>query len=227
VALSQNEERVILVDGDLRKPQVHNQFGLENCVGLRELFVSPTNDISCMIQAVNSQKLAVLASGGIPPNPAELLISHMMRKILDTLNQEFGVIVVDAPPVLAITDAATLALLMDGVILVAKPGKTRRVELKQALQQLRAVGAPVLGLVLNAVNPSNSRYGYYYSTYYSRYAHYYSERPRLKGLFGGLAKRKKRSSARQPEVIATHGEAVVKPEPLVPEPEVKATEVEE
>jgi Mrp family chromosome partitioning ATPase len=80
---------------------------------------------------------------------------------------------VDTPPLLTVTDAAALATGMDGVILVVKPGVTKLTAIQQGLEQLRAVGARVLGVVLNEVNPGSRKYGYYYNRYYSNYSHYY------------------------------------------------------
>ncbi len=226
VVLSQNEKRVILVDADLRKPQVHNEFGLENQMGLTDLFVGSLDDIPSRIQPVNPPRLAVLTSGGIPPNPAELIGSQLMAKLLDGLGRDFDLIVIDTPPVLVVTDAAALAPFVDGVILVARPGATKTAELKQALQQLRAVGTPVLGVVLNKVNPTSRRYGYYYGQYYSRYSHYYNERPRPRGLFGSHARRKERRTAARPEVTATQVDAVIESEAVTSEPEVTVAEGE-
>ncbi len=227
VALSQDDTRVILVDADLRKPKIHSEFGLENGVGLTELFMGSLADICSSIQVVDPLKLAVLTSGGIPPNPAELLGSQQMAKILDTLNQDFGMIVVDTPPVLAVADAALLAASMDGVLLVVKPGKTRPAELKQALQQLRAAGAPVLGVVVNDVNRSNHEVGYHYNTYYSSYSHKRSAPLGLGRLFGRRARRWKQSSATPPKSTAPKAgvePGAAEPEAVVPEPEVRAAD---
>ena len=114
-----------------------------------------------------------MTSGGLPPNPSELLTSKMMGQILDKLNQAFDLIVIDTPPVLSVTDAAALAPAMDGVVLVAKPGVTKLGAFQQALEQLRGVNARVLGVVMNEVNPGSRKYGYYYDRYYSKYSRYY------------------------------------------------------
>ena len=136
VVVSQNEKQVVLVDADMRRPQVHNKFGLHNRLGLSELFVRPIEAIASVIQAVDIPRLAVITSGSLPPNPAELLTSKMMGKILDRLNQAFELIVIDTPPLLSVTDAAALAPALDGVILVVKPGATKLGALQQALEHL-------------------------------------------------------------------------------------------
>lgn len=175
VVLSQNEKKVVLMDADMRRPMIHRKFGLQNRLGLSELFVRPL-DLEGMVHATPLAKLAVMTSGGLPPNPSELLTSHMMGQILDRLNQAFDLIVIDTPPVLTVTDAAALAPAMDGVVLVAKPGVTKVGAFQQALEQLRAVNARVLGVVMNEVNPGSRKYGYYYNRYYSKYSRYYETR---------------------------------------------------
>ena len=173
VVFSQNDKNVVLVDADLRRPQVHHRFGLQNRRGLSDLFIRPLDSLSGVVNAVTLPKLAVITSGGLPPNPSELLTSKTMGQILDRLNTAFDLIVIDTPPLLTVTDAAALAPAMDGVVLVAKPGTTKMGAFRQALEQLQAVGARVLGVVLNDVNPKSRRYGYYYNRYYSKYSHYY------------------------------------------------------
>jgi len=173
VVVSQNEKLVLLIDADMRRPQVHRKFNLQNRVGLSELFVQPLEKIATVIQASAAPRLAVLTSGGLPPNPSELLTSKVMGQILDKLDQAFDLIVIDTPPVLSVTDAAALATAMDGVVLVAKPGKTKLAALQQAVEQLRGVNARILGVVLNEVKLGSRKYGYYYGGYDTKYSRYY------------------------------------------------------
>ena len=173
VVLAQADKQVVLIDADLRRPKVHRKFGLHNRIGLTDLFVRPLDALSGIVKFVDIHGLAVITSGGLPPNPAELLTSQKMIDILDRLNQDFDIILIDTPPVLTVTDAAALAPAMDGVILVAKPGSTKLSTFQQSLVQLRSVGARVLGVVLNEVNPTSRKYGYYYNRYYSKYSYHY------------------------------------------------------
>jgi non-specific protein-tyrosine kinase len=149
------------------------QFGLPNRIGLTDLFQHPLDSLSGVTQRAKLPGLAVMTSGVLPPNPTELLTSKTMALILDQLNREFDLIVIDTPPVLTVTDAAALAPAMDGVILVVKPGRTKVREFRQALRQLQVVGARVLGVVLNEVDPASRDYGYYYNIYYSNNSDYY------------------------------------------------------
>jgi non-specific protein-tyrosine kinase len=175
VALAQAEKTVVLIDGDLRRPQAHLKFGLPNRLGLTNLFLYSMESMTGVIQRIEDTRLSVITSGVLPPNPAELLTSRKMSGIMDQLNQDFELIVIDTPPVLTVTDAVALSPGMDGVVLVAKPGMTKRTAFEQTLEQLRAVGARVLGVVLNQVNPDSRKYGYYYHRYYSKYSHYYDK----------------------------------------------------
>jgi succinoglycan biosynthesis transport protein ExoP len=177
VILSQGEKKVVLIDADMRRPQIHRKFGLYNHLGLSDLFLlmRPLDILPVgVIQIVNEKtELAVVTSGRLPPNPSELLTSQKMAQFLDLLNKEYDLILIDTPPVLSVTDAVALATRVDGVILVAKPGVTKWRDFQQTIEQLRSVDARVLGVVLNQVNPRSRKYGYYYNRYHSKYAHYY------------------------------------------------------
>lgn len=165
VVLAQGERKVVVIDADLRRPQIHRKLGLYNRVGLSDLFLvmRPLDSLpQGVIQRHEAAKLAVVTSGKLPPNPAELLTSQKMRQFLDMLNQEYDLVVIDTPPVLNVTDAAALAPCVDGVLLVIMPGKTKLRDFQHAFDQLRTVGAHVLGVVLNEVDPRNHKYGYYY-----------------------------------------------------------------
>ncbi len=176
VVLAQGERKVALIDADLRRPQLHRRFGLNNHMGMSDLFLvmRPLESLPRgIIQFSESMKLAVITSGKTPPNPAELMSSRKMAHFLDMLNAEFDLVLIDTPPVLSVTDAAVLAPGVDGVILVAKPGVTKLRDFQQALEQLQTVDARILGVVLNEVNPRSRKYGYYYNRYYSKYSQYY------------------------------------------------------
>jgi capsular exopolysaccharide synthesis family protein len=185
VVMAQGEGKVVLVDADLRRPQVHKKFGLNNQVGLSDLFLlqRPLDSLpQGVIQSCEVPRLGVVTSGKIPPNPSELLTSRKMTQFLDLLNAEYDVVLIDTPPMLTVTDAAALAAGMDGVVLVAKPGVTKLRDFRQMLELLQTVGARTLGVVLNEVNAGSRKYGYYYSRYYTKYTGYYdSDDPRKKG----------------------------------------------
>jgi non-specific protein-tyrosine kinase len=174
IVFAQSEKKVVLIDADLRRPQQHKRFGLPNQIGLSDAMVRQLDDLPQIIQSTGVPGLMVITSGALPPNPAELLGSNKMLQVIDRLVEEFDLAIIDTPPVLTVTDAVALAPAMDGVILVAKPGVTRLAAFKQTLVQLQGVGARILGVVLNEVEPNSRKYGYYYHRYYSQYSYYYS-----------------------------------------------------
>jgi non-specific protein-tyrosine kinase len=174
VVFAQGERSVILIDADLRRPQIHNRLQVENKGGMSDLFLNPIHEMGKFIQATAVPGLRVITSGGTPPNPADLLSSNKMVEILECLSDEADLVLIDTPPVLSVTDASSLVSLVDGVILVAKPGSTKLPAFQQAVEQLRAVNARILGVVLNDVQPRSSKYGYYYRQYYSKYSYYYT-----------------------------------------------------
>lgn len=174
VALAQSGKRVALIDADLRRPMVHKIFNATNTRGLSDLFLIPHGNLDGRLQKTNVSGLVVLPSGVVPPNPSELLGSERMREILASLLVEMDMVVLDCPPVLAVTDAVVLSPLADAVIMVAKPGVTRIPILSQAVEQIQRVRAHLIGVVINDVEVKNRHYkSYYYNRYYSSYHSYY------------------------------------------------------
>lgn len=172
VALAQSNQRVVLIDGDLRRPTLHNIFGLYNRHGLGSLFLDPRPardgqiNLNGAVQNLGAGRPRVITSGSLPPNPAELLASERMAAILQLLAKHLDYVVLDSPPVLAVTDPVALAPRVDGVILVVKPGATKLRAAQQAITQLRHVGANLLGVVLNDVDHKQAGYYYQYPSYY-------------------------------------------------------------
>lgn len=165
LALAQAGTRTLLVDADLRQPQVATLLGLENTVGLTTLLVGNVG-IDDAVQRHAQSGLSVLTSGAKPPNPAELLQSHAMTELTAQLRERYDVIVFDAPPLLPVTDAALIAAETDGAILVIRHGKTTKEQAGGAVERLRAVDTRLLGVVLNMIpqrrGAGSSRYGYGY-----------------------------------------------------------------
>ncbi|GAB3239049.1 polysaccharide biosynthesis tyrosine autokinase [Kineosporia babensis] len=157
--LAQSGARVVLVEGDLRKPAVGKYLGISNAVGLTNVLAGQ-HSLRDVVVGYERDLLAVLPSGPTPPNPSELLGSQQMRHLLDTLAEHYDVVVVDAPPLLPVTDAALIATAADGAILVIRHGRSRREEAERALKALEAVSAKVLGTVLNFAPRKKGRNGY-------------------------------------------------------------------
>lgn len=174
VVMAQNGNRVIIADCDMRHPRLNAYFNLPNRVGMSTLF-SHQEVVKSVCQPTSIPELSVITTGPLPPNPSELMGSLVMQKILELMGQSADIILIDTPPVLAVTDAAALAPSIDGVILVAQPGKTRMTAFRQTLEQLSQVNARVLGVVLNNVVTRGKSYGYHYKEYrnYTAYQTYY------------------------------------------------------
>lgn len=165
VTLAQNGARVIVVDADLRRPSQHTIFNLRNTSGLTNLFLAPAGTRSAAdlpLQETAVPNLWLLASGPLPPNPAELLASPRMEEILTQLGERADVLLLDCPPVLAVTDAAILTARAGGVLLVLGAGKVKRDVARKAKAQLEAVGAHVMGMAVNNVPFDASSFGDYY-----------------------------------------------------------------
>ena len=168
--LAQTGAEVLIIDCDLRRPRLHAQFELPNVKGLTT-WLSGEKDLSSLIQSNEKMPhLKVLTSGPVPPNPAELLGSEEMRKLLGLLSERFAHIIIDSPPAISFTDASILSTMVDGVMLVIHGGRSSRAVVRRAKQQLLDVGANIFGVVLNNVRVESQ--DYYYSGYYS---HYYSD----------------------------------------------------
>jgi len=158
--MAQANKRVILLEGDLRRPRVHRALGMTNQVGLSDVFRGQM-DIRDVARYSKVKDLAVITSGSLPPNPAELLGSARMSHILARLVESASVVVIDSPP-FVVTDATVLAAKVDGVLLVIQPGKTHAEAARALLAQLNRAGAHVVGVVLNRVpRKSANYYGYY------------------------------------------------------------------
>jgi capsular exopolysaccharide synthesis family protein len=168
--LAQTGADVLIIDCDLRRPRLHANFDLSNSAGLTNL-LSGESDLDGLIQTYDKQpNLKVLTSGPVPPNPAELLGSDEMRKLLGLLSGRFAHIIIDSPPAISFTDASVLSTMVDGVVLVVHGGRSSRAVVRRAKQQLIDVGAHIFGVVLNNVKLETQ--DYYYAGYYSNY--YYS-----------------------------------------------------
>lgn len=163
-ALATVTPRVLLADGDFRRPRVHAVYGVENAMGFSDHIVSaqPVGDLALTVE-LGDTSLAVLPTGPLPPNPAEFVSSRTFATALDAVSEQTDLLVIDGPPVLPVSDALTLARLASAVVLVARAGATTVEQLRAAHHSLRQVGADVLGVVLVGVDSASryGRYGYY------------------------------------------------------------------
>ncbi|HUI43962.1 MAG TPA: polysaccharide biosynthesis tyrosine autokinase [Terriglobia bacterium] len=173
LTLAQRGSRVLVVDGDLRKPGIASHLGLAEEPGLSGLLTGAHRLDEVLHPADGVPQLWALPSGATPPNPAELLSSPRMGEVIQQLRERFDHIVIDSPPLLMVTDATILSTLVDGVVLVVESGVTVRGAVLRAHSLLENAGGRVLGVVVNKVD--FRREAYYYSSY-SRYYHSYYDR---------------------------------------------------
>ncbi|NOU88994.1 polysaccharide biosynthesis tyrosine autokinase [Paenibacillus sp. LMG 31460] len=161
VAYAQADKKVLVIDADLRKPTMHHTLQVSNRWGLTNLLTNQLT-IQEVLQETSIPNLSIISSGPIPPNPSEILASKRMVSILDELKLQFDIILIDAPPAIAVTDSQIIATRSDGVILVVDSDKVKRDIALKAKQNLDNVRARILGVVLNNVDRKNKDAYYYY-----------------------------------------------------------------
>jgi polysaccharide chain length determinant protein (PEP-CTERM system associated) len=189
ITFAQMGTKTLLMDTDFRRPVLHSIFGLEKEIGITNYLVGKA-PLEVVIKKTAVPNLDIVTCGVIPPNPSELLASEKMKMFLEQLKTEYQMILFDSPPVIAVTDAAVLSLLLDGVVLVASARQTSQQALTRAKTLLENVKAKMLGVVLNKVEAKSTYGSYYYYYYY----HYYGDRKETK-------KRRVRKAAERVETI--------------------------
>lgn len=169
ISLAQTGASVVIIDADMRRPRLQSIFGLQGQLGLSSILSSDVSegDMLAMVREDPESGLSVLTSGPIPPNPAELLGSDQMRRLIMTLQASYTHVVVDSPPVSSFTDGVLISTMVDGVLLVVHGGKSSRHIVRRSKQLLSDVGAKIFGVVLNNVNLQSHDY-YYYQSYYGQ-----------------------------------------------------------
>lgn len=159
VTMAEAEQRVLIVDCDLRRPSLHQLFGVSNERGLTSAILEQ-GDGPLPVLPTAVPGLGILPSGPLPPRPADLLGSRRMEALITRMRAEADIVLFDTPPVVAVTDAAVLATRVDGVLLVLQAGRTRRDRAREARQKLEKVKANIVGVVLNNAR-LEAGYGYY------------------------------------------------------------------
>lgn len=162
VVFAQEGKRVLLVDADMRKPTVHYTFHLTNTLGLSNILTRQAEVVD-VVKVCDVENLHIMTCGPIPPNPAELLGSKTMGKVMDDMKNHFDMIIFDAPPVLSVTDAQILSNVCDGTVLVMSAGDTEKEGILKAKEALVSSQAKIIGAVLN--NYELDRDNYYYQYY--------------------------------------------------------------
>ena len=192
ISFAQAGQKVLLIDGDLRKPKIHQYFSISNTPGLTDYLgstVSASNqdrvDLFSIVHITEYENLSVICSGSIPPNPAEILGSEPMANFLDDVSNDFDYIIIDTPPINIVSDALPIIRESDGVVLVVRYNQSTHPEVEKAIAALEFIDAKILGFVVNFVETksggkynygkySKYRYGYGYGGYgYGGYGYGY------------------------------------------------------
>lgn len=158
VVLTQADKRVLIIDCDLRKPAMHKIFECRNLHGIVSVLIGERSLQDTWYEPL--PRLKVLTAGPIPPNPAEMVSSHRFAAIIDQVEQDFDYILIDTPPIGLVSDPVILATQGEGVLLVLDAQNTRKGAVKQSMKSLEAVGANVIGTVMNNVESAKGRYYY-------------------------------------------------------------------
>lgn len=172
VVSAQAGKQVLLIDADLRKPQVHHRFQISNLDGLTNILIRERKFDECVVRS-QVPNLDLLPSGPIPPNPSEMLSSRMFAAVVQHCASNYDLVIIDTPPVLSVTDALIVSQLSDGVVFIVDSKKTNRNLAAKAVAALQQVNARLLGVVLNRVGQRDRRYTY------SNYYYYAQENPSL------------------------------------------------
>ncbi|MDM4763931.1 polysaccharide biosynthesis tyrosine autokinase [Galbitalea sp. SE-J8] len=191
ITLAEAGSKVLLIDGDLRRPKVAEYMGIEGAVGLTDHLIGQA-ELEDVLQPWGAGNLEILPAGQVPPNPSELLGSKAMIALMKKLDKAYDIVIIDAPPLLPVTDAAILAKLVSGgAIMVVGSGKITKHQLEAALTSLQNVDGRLAGLIMNLLPVKSGAYGYYgYYGYYA-YAGYTQNGGRSKkpGLLARLGRR--------------------------------------
>ena len=162
IAIAQGESKVLLIDCDMRKPSLHKRFRISNNYGLSDLLIHKKTMEDVAVQY--NQNLAIISAGKVPPNPSEMLGSKAMTTFLEEMKNHFDYIIMDIPPIGAVTDSQVLSTKVDGTILVVKAGQTKKDVVMNSVNAIKKVNGNLIGTVLNGVEQSKNKYYYYYGT---------------------------------------------------------------
>ena len=162
-AFAAENNQVLLVATDMRRPRLQKIFRTNNSRGLSNLITNPTLKVADVTIKTYIENLSLLTCGPIPPNPSELLNSNRMNNLIEEMKEQYDLIVFDSPPLLAVTDAQILSTKVDGTVFVIPAGDVKVDEVQQASVRLKNVNAKVLGTILNKVEPNEESYYYYQS----------------------------------------------------------------
>ena len=196
ITMAQGGGKILILDCDMRRPRLHKLFKISRDPGMSNILIGEAA-WEKMIRPTGIENLWVIPSGPIPPNPAELVSSDLMASLIETLRGQFDRVIIDSPPIMAVTDSVAMARLTDGLVMVVKVGTTARDVITGALRQLRDMNAKILGTVLNDIPFSKDHY--YYSQHYY---YYYGEE--------GQREKRKKLSRKEKKIDQDQGPTVEK-----------------
>lgn len=173
VSLAQNGKKIIIIDADMRKPMQHRFYAAANLKGLSDILTGEIEFRDGLIET-GIEGLELITAGSIPPNPSELLDSHKMEEVLTAAKERTDMVIIDTPPVLAVTDAVLLSTKVDGTVIVVASQRTHNDMLVKAQMKLERVNANIVGTILNRF-PVQKQGNYYYRDYYRKYYSYYGK----------------------------------------------------
>ena len=159
IALAQSRNSVLLVDCDMRKPSIHKKFKISNAAGTAELLLRKR--LFEEVANKHNENLTIITAGKIPPNPSEMLASRAMTAFIEEMKKEFKYIILDTPPLQAVTDAQVLSTKADGVLLVVRAGSTKKDAILNSVDLIEKVHGKIIGTVLNGVENKKNSYYYY------------------------------------------------------------------
>lgn len=163
-------QRIVIIDADLRKGHINKEFGLRRETGVSE-YVAGSVTLEDIVKPTSVPNLWVVTTGQIPPNPSELLMHQRFEQLLELLGEQFDTLIVDAPPILAVSDAAIIGRMTGATLMVARAGRHPIAELEQSVKRLNHAGVQVKGFVFNDLNTDRQRYRYGYKGYVYRYSY--------------------------------------------------------
>jgi succinoglycan biosynthesis transport protein ExoP len=169
IAMAQMGEKVLVIDTDMRRHNLHRTFSMDNLIGISDCIVEHSNLDAAIRSVRDISNLDIITGGTLAPNPSELLGSNSMRELLAGLRQRYDRIILDSPPLMLFSDPLVMSKLADGVILVVRAGKTSRDVIRNLSQSMKAVNARIIGTVLNNVDMEKQSSSYYYNPYYGSY----------------------------------------------------------
>ena len=172
VSFAQMGKRTLLIDADMRNPTIHRMFSISVKNGLSEILAGLTDNIS--VSKTDVENLSVLTAGKIPPNPAELLSSARMDKLLEFVKEHYDCVFIDTPPINLVTDSTIFAQKVTGYIVIVKTDTTNTHDVKTTVTNIEQIDGNILGFILNVVNSEKKKYYSYYRKYNYNYSYNYN-----------------------------------------------------